>query len=110
MYPGIAHHLINDQSNYCKDNLLCWLTREEHRVADNRRCALETVVPNADLRGFDYAILRELQDPRTMSDADFDPRIFNADDFHHFFSMPLEDFKTFFAKYKDPAAHLAPFH
>ena len=125
MYPGIAHHLINDLANYSKDNLLCWLTREEHRVADNRRCALETVVPNADLNGFDYAILRELQDPRTMTDADFDsrieylrfmvscdfdPRIFNADDFHHFFSMPLEDFKTFFAKYKDPAAHLAPFH
>ena len=38
---------------------------------------------------------------RFMRSCDFDPRIFNADDFHHFFSMPLEDFKTFFAKYKE---------
>lgn len=124
-YFGLCHHLIEDPLNYCPENLLCWLTREEHRVADNRRRALEKVVPEGNLNGFDYAILRELQDPRTMSDADFesrmeylrfmyscdfDPRIFNAADFHHFFDMPLEDFKTFFAKYKDPTAHLAPFH
>lgn len=71
LYPGIAHHLINDLSNYCKDNLLCWLTREEHRIADNRRRALESVVPNGDLHVFTYARLRELQDPHILSDAEF---------------------------------------
>jgi len=70
-YPGIAHHLINDLSNYCKDNLLCWLTREQHRIADNRRSDLESLVPDGDLHLFSYERLRELQDPRTMSDADF---------------------------------------
>ena len=114
-YFGLCHHLIEDPLNYCPENLLCWLTYSEHHKADNRRRALEKVVTEGNLNGFDYAILRELQDPRTMSDADFDarmeyllfmyscdfdPRIFNAADFHHFFSMPLEDFKTFFAKYK----------
>ena len=114
-YFGLCHHLIEDPLNYCPENLLCWLTYSEHHKADNRRRALEKVVPEGNLNGFDYAILRELQDPRTMTDADFDsrmeylrfmfscdfdPRIFNAADFHHFFSMPFEDFKTFFAKYK----------
>ena len=71
MYPGIAHHLINDLTNYSKDNLLCWLTREQHAIADNRRCALEKVVPDGDLHLFSYERLRELQDPRTMSDEQF---------------------------------------
>lgn len=123
--PCECHHLNGDLTDHRKANILAWLPRSVHDIANARQATLRTVVPNADLNGFDYAILRELQDPRTMSDADFDarmeylrfmfscdfdPRIFNADDFHHFFSMPLEDFKTFFAKYKDPAAHLAPFH
>ncbi len=38
---------------------------------------------------------------RFMRACDFDPRIFNAADFHHFFSMPLEEFKNFFVKYKN---------
>lgn len=117
-YVGICHHLVPNLLDYRPANLLCWLTYSEHHKADNRRRALEKVVPEGNLNGFDYAILRELQDPRTMTDADFDsrmeylrfmyscdfdPRIFTAADFHHFFAMPLEDFKTFFAKYKDPA-------
>ena len=115
-YYGICHHLIEDPLNYCKENLLCWLTRQEHSKADNRRRALEKLVPDGDLRGFDYTILRELQDPRAMSDEDFqsrlayiqhmrdchfDPRIFNADDFHYWFSMPFEEFKSFFEHYKN---------
>lgn len=117
-YVGICHHLIPDLLDYRPANLLCWLSRPEHRIADNRQKALKTIVPNGDLNGFDYAILRELQDPRTMTDADFqsrleylrfmrecdfDPRIFTPADFHHWFSMPFEEFKTFFQHYRDPA-------
>ena len=75
LYPGIAHHLINDLSNYCKDNLLCWLTREQHSIADNRRSALESLVPDGDLYVFSYARLRELQDPRTMTDEEFESEL-----------------------------------
>ena len=114
--PYHAHHLNGDKFDYRPANILAWLHPTQHRIADNRQKVLQTVVPNGDLRGFDYAILRELQDPRSMTDADFDarmeylrfmyscdfdPRIFNADDFHHFFSMPFEDFQVFFRKYKE---------
>ena len=113
-YVGHCHHLNADLEDHRKDNLLCWLSRPEHRIADNRQRALKTVVPNGILVGFDYAILRELQDPRTMTDADFqaslaylrfmrecdfDPRIFTAADFHHWFAMPFDDFKSFFSHY-----------
>ena len=115
-YFGNCHHLINDPLNYCPENLLCWLTYSEHRIADDRRRDLEALVPEGNLNGFDYAILRELQDPRAMTDADFqsrleyirfmrdcdfDPRIFTAADFHYWFSMPFEDFKSVFLKYKE---------
>ena len=115
-YFGVCHHLIEDPLNYCPENLLCWLTYSEHRKADDRRRALEKVVPNGDLNGFDYTILRELQDPRSMSDADFDarmeylrhmytcdfdPRIFTADHLHEFFAMPFEEFKPLFNHYKN---------
>ena len=70
-YPGIAHHLINDLSNYGANNLLCWLTREQHRKADNRRRALEAVVPDGDLTIFPYDRLRQLQDPRVLTDEEF---------------------------------------
>ena len=71
LYPGIAHHLINDLSDYSKDNLLCWLTREQHSIADDRRSALEAAVPDGDLHIFTYDRLRELQNPRTMTDEVF---------------------------------------
>jgi len=70
-YPGIAHHLINDLTNYSADNLLCWLTREQHAVADARRRAMEAIVPEGDLTVIPYDVLRRLQDPRVLSDADF---------------------------------------
>ena len=113
-YFGQCHHLNADLEDHRKDNILCWLSRPEHRKADDRQKVLRNLVPDGNLNGFDYAILRELQDPRTMSDADFqsrleyirfmvscdfDPRIFTAADFHHWFSMPLDDFKSFFSHY-----------
>ena len=70
-YPGQCHHLINEPLNYAPENLLCWLTRSEHSKADNRRRALEAAVPDGDLHVFTYERLRELQDPRTMSDEIF---------------------------------------
>ena len=70
-YYGQCHHLINEPLNYAPENLLCWLTRSEHRKADNRRRALEAIVPDRNLHVFGYERLRELQDPRTLSDEDF---------------------------------------
>ena len=70
-YFGLCHHLIEEPLNYCPENLLCWLTYAEHVVADRRRRALEEVVPNGNLHYFSYERLRELQDPRTMSDETF---------------------------------------
>ena len=70
-YFGICHHLIEEPLNYAPENLLCWLTYEQHSKADKRRRALEKVVPEGDLHYFSYERLRELQDPRTMSDEGF---------------------------------------
>ena len=114
--PFQAHHLNGDKFDYRPANILAWLHPAEHRLANARQDKLQELVPNGDLRGFDYDILREFQDPRTMSDEDFqsrlayirvmrdcnfDPRIFTADDFHHWFSMPFEEFKSFFEHYKN---------
>ena len=107
--PCECHHLNGDLEDHRKANILAWLSRPIHDIANARQDALQTIVPNQDLRGFDYAILCELQDPRTMSDADFetrmeylrimhecdfDPRIFPAARMHEFFAMPLDEFKT----------------
>ncbi len=70
-YHGVCHHLIEDPLNYRPENLLCWLTYSEHRKADNRRRALEAAVPNGDLTCVPYDVLRRLQDPRVLPDADF---------------------------------------
>ena len=66
-YFGICHHLIENPLNYRPENLLCWLTYEQHAEADRRRRALEKVVPDGDLTLFTYERLRDLQDPRSMS-------------------------------------------
>ena len=70
-YFGHCHHLINDPLDYRPENLLCWLSYSEHRKADNRRRALEALVPDGDLHVFTYERLRYLQDPDTLSDEDF---------------------------------------
>ena len=74
-YVGQCHHLINEPLNYAPENLLCWLTYSEHRKADNRRRALESVVPDGDLHVFTCERLRELQDPRTMTDEVFESEL-----------------------------------
>ena len=70
-YFGVCHHLIEDPLNYAPENLLCWLTYSQHSKADKRRRALEETVPDGDLRSIPYARLRYLQDPRILSDAEF---------------------------------------
>ena len=115
-YVGICHHLIPNLLDYRPANLLCWLTREEHAKADARQRTLKTIVPDGNLVGFDYAILRELQDPRSMSDADFndrmeylrvlrdcgfDPRIFTAAQLHEFFAQPFDEFSKVMYHHKN---------
>lgn len=68
-YKGIVHHVIENPYDIRMDNLLGWLTYKQHAVADKRRRALEKLVP--DLRAFPYERLRTLQDPRGLSDQDF---------------------------------------
>ena len=77
------HHLNGITTDNCFDNLLCVLI-PEHRIADNRQRALKTVVPDGDLHLFSYERLRELQDPRTMSDTDFQRELdlLRKDGFH----------------------------
>lgn len=74
-YVGICHHLIPDKRNYRPDNLLCWLTREQHREADRRQRALRKVTPEGDLSLFPYARLRQLQDPRVTSREEFEAEL-----------------------------------
>lgn len=62
-------------------------------VTDYSAANLEWVTPTENRRRAKYI--------RFMRDCDFDPRIFTADDFHHWFSMPFDDFKSFFIKYKE---------
>ena len=69
-YGGICHHLIPDKLDYRPANLLCWLTREQHRIADSRQRALRAVLP--DMHTISYEKHRWLQDPRVTSDEIFD--------------------------------------
>lgn len=64
-YFGICHHLIEDVLDYRPENLLCWLTREEHTEADRRRRMLERMY--GDLHQIDIAKLRWLQNPREVN-------------------------------------------
>ena len=83
-HVGICHHLIPDLLDYRPANLLCWLTREQHRIADDRQKALKTVVPDGDLHLFSYERLCELQDPRVTSDEQFQRELdlLRKDGFH----------------------------
>ena len=64
-----CHHLNGDRLDYRPANLLCWLTRAEHAVADRRQRALRKVLP--DLHALTYDRLRALQDPRVTTDEQF---------------------------------------
>jgi len=69
--PYHCHHLNADKEDHRRANILAWLHPDEHRIADDRQKELQTVVPDGDLHLFSYERLRELQDPRTMSDEQF---------------------------------------
>ena len=69
-YVGICHHLNPEVADFRPANLLCWLTRKQHAIADKRQRALKKLVP--DLRGFPIERLRTLQDPRVTSDEQFE--------------------------------------
>lgn len=74
-YVGICHHLVPDLLNYRPANLLCWLTRSEHNIADRRQRAIQAVLPNGNLYLLPYEYLRYLQDPRTLSDEEFNQQL-----------------------------------
>lgn len=62
-------------------------------TTDNRADNLEPVTPSENSRRARYL--------RVMRDCGFDPRIFSAKDFQYWFSMPFDEFKTFFNHYKN---------
>ena len=69
-YVGICHHLFNDKLDYRPANLLCWLSREQHREADRRQRALKKVL--GDFKSCTYDVMRKLQDPRCISNEGFE--------------------------------------
>ena len=72
-YKGIVHHVIEDPKDIRMDNLMGWLTREQHSIADKRRQALEQTLP--DMYCVQTSYLKELQDPRETSDEKFDEEL-----------------------------------
>ena len=68
-YKGIVHHVIENPYDFRVDNLMWWLTHREHHIADKRRRALESVLP--DMYCADTAYLKELEDPRLTTDEEF---------------------------------------
>ena len=68
-YKGIVHHVIENPSDIRMVNLMGWLTYKQHAIADKRRRALESVLP--DMYCADTAYLKELQDPRLTTDEEF---------------------------------------
>ena len=69
--PYQAHHLNGNKFDYRPANILAWLHPDVHRVADNRQKALRTVVPDGDFTLIPYDRLRQLQDPRVLTDEEF---------------------------------------
>ena len=67
--PCVCHHLIPDPLDYRPDNLLCWLTREQHYEADRRQRELKKILP--DMHELSYDEHRRLQDPRVTSNGQF---------------------------------------
>lgn len=73
-YKGIVHHVIENPHDIRMVNLMGWLTYKQHHIADDRRRALESVLPDMYCVETDY--LKMLQDPRQTD--------------HLFFGMELQ--------------------
>ena len=69
-YKGIVHHVVENPQDIRMDNLIGWLTYEQHAVADKRRRALEAVL--SDMYCIRTIHLKKLEDPRETSDAEFE--------------------------------------
>jgi len=69
-YKGIVHHVIENPYDIRMDNLMGWLTYEQHAVADKRRRALEAVLP--DMYCVETKYLKTMQDPRKTNDELFE--------------------------------------
>ena len=69
-YKGFVHHVIENPYDIRVDNLMWWLSFQQHHIADKRRRALEEVLPNM------YVVptkrLKLLEDPRKTSQEDFE--------------------------------------
>ena len=85
-----CHHLIPDKMNYRPANLLCWLTKEQHKEADRRQRALRKVVPDGNLYVFTYERLRWLQDPRTTCREVFEVELAKITSRHYHLVDPHE--------------------
>ena len=68
-YKGIVHHVIENPYDFRVDNLMWWLTHREHHIADKRRRALESVLP--DMYCVETAYLKLIQDPRKTDEEVF---------------------------------------
>ena len=69
-YKGLVHHVIENPYDFRVDNLIWWLTRKQHSIADKRRRVLEGILP--DMYAIPTKRLKRLQDPRTTSDDVFE--------------------------------------
>ena len=68
-YKGIVHHVIENPYDFRVDNLMGWLTHKQHHIADKRRRALESVLP--DMYCVETEYLKLLQDPRKTDEDVF---------------------------------------
>ena len=68
-YKGIVHHVIENPHDIRMVNLMGWLTYKQHKIADKRRRALESVLP--DMYCVETAYLKLIQDPRKTEEEVF---------------------------------------
>ena len=68
-YKGIVHHVIENPHDIRMVNLMGWLTYKQHKIADKRRRALESVLP--DMYCVETAYLKLIQDPRKTDEEVF---------------------------------------
>lgn len=74
-YKGIVHHVIENPYDLRMANLMGWLTYKQHRIADNRRRALEQILP--DMYCVETKYLKRLQDPRLTDETVFEKELNN---------------------------------